>query len=376
MKVLILGSKEYPLGTTDDPIKSGGFEIYTHNLVKHLEEKVGKITIITRKFSSTRAYEKQENIEVYRVPWIRGFYLRNPSFNISAFFKALTLDFDIILSQGPVSSLLGGFLAIIKKRKLVARPAGISYVQPQYGGIAKGLIFLLEKISYRKVDAAVFLSEDEKQQFKKKMGYLPKRYVIIPTGVEVTEVSKKDVKKIEEELGIGGTITVTFIGRLIGVKGIEIFIQALKDLKEDHKALIVGDGPEREKLQNMVKEHGLEDKVIFTGWRSDIPAILAASDVFVLPSYSEGLSIALLEAMAAGRACVVTDIGLPVNNGETALVIPPGDPENLARAIETLITDEKLREKLGRNAREEVKRVYSWEKAADGYVRVFNQFKV
>jgi glycosyltransferase involved in cell wall biosynthesis len=138
----------------------------------------------------------------------------------------------------------------------------------------------------------------------------------------------------------------------------------------------VGDGPEREKLQNMVKEHGLKGKVIFTGWRSDIPAILAASDIFVLPSYSEGLPIALLEAMAAGKACVVTDIGLPVNSGENALVVPAGDPESLARAVETLLIDEKLREKLGRNAREEVKRTYSWEKAVDGYMRIFNQLKI
>lgn len=376
MKLLILGSKEYPLGISDDPIKSGGFEIYTYNLVKHLTEKVERITIITRKFSSTRAYEKQENIEVYRVPWIRGFYLRNPSFNLSAFFKALTLDFDVILSQGPVSSFLGSLLVLIRKKKLIARPAGISYVQPQYGSMAKKLIFFLEKTAYRKPDAVVFLSDAEKQQFKKKLGYLPKRYVIIPTGVEVTEVLKKDVKKIKEEFNIEGSATITFIGRLIGVKGVEIFIRALKDLKEDFKAPIVGDGPEREKLQNMVKEHGLKGKVIFTGWRSDIPAILAASDIFVLPSYSEGLSIALLEAMAAGKACVVTDIGLPVNNGETALVVPPGDPESLARAVETLLIDEKLREKLGRNAREEVKRTYSWEKAVDGYMRIFNQLKI
>ncbi len=375
MKLLILGSKEYPMGTSDDPLKSGGLEIYTHNLSRHLEGKV-EITIITRRFSSTRAYEKQEHIEVYRVPWISGFYLRNPSFNLSAFFKALTLDFDVILSQGPVSSFLGSLLALIKKRKLITRPAGISYVQPQYGTIAKKPIFLLEKIAYRRADAVVFLSEAEKQQFKKKMGYLPKRYIIIPTGVEVPEVSKKDVKKIKEEFNIEGSATITFVGRLIGVKGVEIFIRALKDLKEDFKALVVGDGSEREKLQNMTKEYGLEDKVIFTGWRSDVSAILAASDVFVLPSYSEGLSIALLEAMAACRACVVTDIGLPVKNGETALVVPPGDPESLAIAVETLLIDEKLRKELGINAKEEVKRIYSWEKTVKGYMKIFNQLKI
>jgi len=100
MKILILGSKEYPLGTSDDPIKSGGIEVYTQNLVKHLKEKVERIIIVTRRFRGTKIYEMQENIEIHRVPWIRGFYLRNPSFNVCAFLKAMFLDFNVILRRG------------------------------------------------------------------------------------------------------------------------------------------------------------------------------------------------------------------------------------------------------------------------------------
>jgi|Deesub1362B_J571_1020462.scaffolds.fasta_scaffold07907_2 glycosyltransferase involved in cell wall biosynthesis len=373
MKILILGSKEYPLGTSDDPIKSGGIEVYTQNLVKHLKEKVERIIIVTRRFRGTKIYEMQENIEIHRVPWIRGFYLRNPSFNLFAFLKALFLDFDVILAQGPVASFLGALLSIIKRKKIVACPAGIAYVQPQYRKIVKRLLFIFEKITYRCVDAVIFLSEVEKEQFKKKLGYLPKHHFIIPPGIEILKVSKKEVEKIKKELGINKYTTLTFVGRLIGVKGVKVFIHAMKDLNRDFKAVIVGDGPDRKKLENLVKEYNLENRVIFTGWRDDVPAILAASDIFVLPSYSEGLPIALLEAMAAGKACVVTDIGLPVENRRDALVVKAGDAEKLRKALEELIENEELRKRLGEEAKKKAMREFSWDRAVEIYLKLFKE---
>jgi len=264
-------------------------------------------------------------------------------------------------------------LSIIKRKKVLACPAGVAYVQPQYRKIVKRFLFIFEKITYRCVDAVVFLSEVEKEQFKKKLGYLPKHHFIIPPGIEIPKIFKKEVEKIKKELGINDKINITFVGRLIGVKGVEILISALKDLKKDFKVIIVGDGPDRKKLENLVKEYNLENRVIFTGWRNDVPAILAASDIFVLPSYSEGLPIALLEAMAAGKACVVTDIGLPVENRKDALVVKAGDAEELRKALEELIENEELRKKLGEEAKKKAMREFSWDRAAEIYLKLFEE---
>jgi glycosyltransferase involved in cell wall biosynthesis len=374
MKILILGSKEYPLGTSDDPIKSGGIEVYTQKLVEHLKARVEKIIIITRRFRGVETCEAQENVEIYRVPWIRGFYLRNPSFNLCAFLKALFLNFDVILAQGPVAAFFGSLLSVIKRKKIVACPAGIAYVQPQYGKIVGGLLFAFEKIAYRCADAVVFLSDAERDQFKKKLGYLPRRHFIIHPGVEIVKASGDVVEKVRKELNLS-RVTITFVGRLVGVKGVDVLISAIKDLKGDFKALIVGDGPDREKLESLAERHGLKQKVIFTGWRSDVPAILAASDIFVLPSYSEGLPIALLEAMAAGKACVVTDIGLPVDHGKEALVVKAGDAGELREALEKLIKDERLRKKLGEEAKKKVVREFSWGKTVEQYTKLFEELK-
>ena len=370
MKVLILGSKEYPLGTSDDPIKSGGIEVYTQHLVEYLKEKVEKVIIITRKFKNTKHYEKIGNVEVYRVPWVKGFYLRNPSFNFMAFVKSLFLDFDIILSQGPISTLFAIITSTLKRKKLVTRPAGVAHIQPQYPSLVKKLLYFIEKVAYKKADVVVFLSEAEKSQFKIKLGFIPENHVIIPTGVEIRDVKEGEIEKIKEEFGLKG-IVITFIGRLIAVKGVDLLIEAVKNINYEIEVLIVGDGPERKNLEDMVKNYGLQKKVNFAGWRTDIPAILGATNIFVLPSYSEGLPIALLEAMAAGKACVVTDIGLPVKDGEDAIVVKPGDVKELRRAIETLIEDKELREKLGNNAKNKAIK-FSWDKTAEKYCNLFN----
>ena len=116
MRLLILGSKEYPLGTSDDKLKSGGMEVYTQNFVEYAKERFKEIIIITRKFKNTESFEKKDNVVIHRVRWISGFYLRNPTFNFFSFLKALKLEYEIILAHGIVANLFGIFLSIIKNR--------------------------------------------------------------------------------------------------------------------------------------------------------------------------------------------------------------------------------------------------------------------
>ena len=157
------------------------------------------------------------------------------------------------------------------------------------------------------------------------------------------------------------------------MKGIDVLIRACAKLNENFRLLLVGSGPQEKELRNIVRDAGIEKRVVFTGFRRDIPDILAASDIFVVSSYSEGLPTSLLEAMAAGTACIVTDIGLPVIDGETGIVVPSGDENALSGAIRRLIKDKKLRKKLGENAAKFVKYNCTREKAAESHMRVFRE---
>jgi glycosyltransferase involved in cell wall biosynthesis len=150
-------------------------------------------------------------------------------------------------------------------------------------------------------------------------------------------------------------------------KGHKELIAAMVRLKERRscKALIVGGGRREEEIKQAAAEAGLADDVHFVGMRPDVPDLLQAMDIFVLPSYSEGVSLALLEAMAAGLPVIATAVGgtpETVSEGVTGLLIPPRDVEALAGALERLLADSALAKKLGENARKMVKEKFSLER--------------
>ncbi len=143
---------------------------------------------------------------------------------------------------------------------------------------------------------------------------------------------------------------VLVIGRLSREKAQIDLLDAFALLQSSHpelktKLLIIGDGPERGALEQAASAGGMSERVIFAGQLSDVNAYYAAADVMALPSHSEGSPYVLLEAMAAGLPVVATRVGgVPemVTDGESALLVPPGEPRAMADAIHRLLTDERL----------------------------------
>jgi len=147
-----------------------------------------------------------------------------------------------------------------------------------------------------------------------------------------------------------GPPRIVSVGRLQGPKDPLTLIRALEALRGPFTAVIVGDGPDRPAVKAELDRLGLGDAVELAGERHDVPELLAAADIFVLSSRSEGLPLSILEAMSAGRPVVATRVGgVPelVVDGETGLLVPAGDPSSLAAAIERLLEDPALRERLG-----------------------------
>ena len=141
------------------------------------------------------------------------------------------------------------------------------------------------------------------------------------------------------------------VGRLKAPKDFMTLVRVLAALPaESFEALIVGDGPDLPELEAEIRRLGLEDRVELAGERSDVPELLAASDVFVLSSRSEGLPVSVLEAMAAELPVVASAVGglaELVEDGETGILVPAGDESALAQALRTLVGDPGLRRKLG-----------------------------
>lgn len=208
---------------------------------------------------------------------------------------------------------------------------------------------------------------------------IAKKSEVIPTGIdpsgyELSAMSFEHEKNNSQssKLKAQSFLTISYIGRLESVKGVPDFLAAVSPLI-DHYANI------RVQVVGWFKEsHPLvakyQKRVIFTGLRDDIPAILAGTDIFVLPSYSEGLSNALMEAMASGCACIATEVGgnrFLIENGISGLLYPPGDVAMLRRHLERLIADRPKRHDLGKAARKRIEEEFSWRIVEERYRALF-----
>lgn len=153
-----------------------------------------------------------------------------------------------------------------------------------------------------------------------------------------------------------------FVGRLAGVKGVPILIDALARLAPQRPGLrltVIGDGPERPMIEARARRAGLMERVGFEGFRgqAEVAEALAGADIFVLPSFAEGLPVVLMEALAAECPVITTHIaGVPelVRDGEAGLLVPPGEVGPLVEALERLLDDPELRARMGRFGRKVV----------------------
>jgi glycosyltransferase involved in cell wall biosynthesis len=141
------------------------------------------------------------------------------------------------------------------------------------------------------------------------------------------------------------------------------------------KVVIVGEGPDRNEIEGMIQRFGLQSNVILAGQHSDMPGIYAAMDVFVLPSLNEGLPMTILEAMAASRPVIATRVGaIPrvIQDGETGLLMDPGDTDGLRNALARLLADSDLCSRLGAAGHDWVSRNYTSEAMALKYRQMYD----
>lgn len=211
----------------------------------------------------------------------------------------------------------------------------------------------------------------------------PEKIDVIYNGIEpgVYEI-QLDRNWKRKELGLErADLAVGMVARFFPEKDhrclLEAFTQVVKRIPHA-RLLIAGDGPLREKLVRYREELGLSDRVFFLGNRRDIPELLQALDLFVLSSYKEGLPIVLLEAMAAGRAVVATEVdGNPelVLHNRTGLVVPPKNPWALAEAICELLLDPERARRMGEEGKRRVGEKFSFIPMISAYESLYKSVK-
>jgi glycosyltransferase involved in cell wall biosynthesis len=241
----------------------------------------------------------------------------------------------IIVAHEHVWSFQGGYFRRIVDRELIARFS----------------------------DAFIAISEGTRRAMIQRERIPPEDVIFIPNGIP--DLPRGDGAGARASLGIDpGTPIVGTVAFLRPQKALEVLIDAavlLRRSRPELRVLIVGDGPERPRLERLISERGIGETVWMLGHRSEVPDLLAALDVAVCCSDFEGAPLSVLEFMDAALPIVATRIdGITelIDDGSTGVLVPPRDPDTLSESISTLLDDPDRRLTLGRSAQDERRRRY------------------
>lgn len=338
------------------PPQLGGVSSYTKHLKDTLESQGHNVYVLTYKQNCSRSSNIIE-VNTINIPVLRGI-----SFILFAYKQLLDIidKYDIELIHSNYLLPPGFISAIIKRKrnvKIVTTAHGSDINILSKNKLTRPFI----KYTLKHVDEVYFVSNELKKiALKLNVKSLNEKSIITPNTVDINkfhsinENEKKLNKKYKKPI-------VMFIGNLVKQKGLTYLLEAKMKSKTDYTLLIYGDGPEKNNLENMIIKNDIQD-VYLLGKTNTPEKIIPESDIMVLPSISEGASIIALESMSCKKAFISTDTGNikdVITNYENGIIVEPKNSEQLSQTIDELVNDEKLRFKLGENARKLIEKKYS-----------------
>ncbi len=240
--------------------------------------------------------------------------------------------------------------------------------------ILKNLFYL---ISIRTADLNVCVGKHIQKRLVRNLRISPNKTCFIPNVIRfrserVLGIDPKEYFTLKKDVPI-----ILYTGSLIERKNIVFLIKSLSLVRQPYYCLIVGEGKEKEKIENLIINLNLRKKIILTGYFRNISGFLKTADIFVMPSKGEGLSLSVIEAMRAGVPSVVSDIEGNrelISNMKEGLVFPLHDGNKLASAVSRLLENQKLRRKLGENARRKAKKLYNLGQMLTRYSFLYDKY--
>lgn len=248
-------------------------------------------------------------------------------------------------------------------------------------GLKRFVYRLLYRLLAGKVDGFIAVSDEVCESIIRQIGPIRDKVITIPNGINIRRFEQPgDKAALCNQLGLEtNSRLVATVGRLTEQKGHRYLIDAVTSVASsypDTQFLFIGDGELKDELRTQAREAGLLGKIHFLGNRGDVQDLLAAVDLFVLPSLWEGLSIALLEAMAAGKPIVATSVSGTTQvmiHGQTGLVVPPRDSRALANAIVQLLSNPAQAQAMGQAAKHHVAVNFGAQKQIDEHLALYHQ---
>jgi glycosyltransferase involved in cell wall biosynthesis len=355
----------------------GGAELQLERLVPRLLERGVRTEIITRAMAGAPRVEPIPGSLVRRTPLAGESPLSSLVYVAAALGHLLRRrsQIDLVHAHGalsPATIALGG--------RLLGLPCLVTVLGAgPHGDLARLARKPLGRVRSRLMFRSAWFAalSDELRQELVARGVAPERILLLPNGVDLDTyrpAADGERERLRERLGLpAGAFIGTFVGRLHPVKDVDTLLAAATRVP-GLTLIVVGDGPERERLEAEAGRLGVAARVRFLGESSQVAEILRASDAFVLSTHGEGMSNALLEAMACGLPSLASrSVGgaAELLEPDRGLLLPDGDAEAWAAAIRRLLGEPALRASLGAAAAAFVAAELSLEAAADRLARAY-----
>jgi glycosyltransferase involved in cell wall biosynthesis len=373
MRVALVGDEYYP--------DIGGAARYAFDLSLQLAKLGVEVVVVTHAHPGQPDEEEIADVKIRRV---RGLVLDDPHRAVSPLLfhrchkYILDGEFDVVHGLDMYSTMALRAVRFAHRHRIPSVMTCHTVMGSPF------LIFWQRLVGWalrlKKADRLIAVSEAS-GHFAHLLGFAERRITIVPNGVDLSCFNGKvDALLMRRELGIGDKPLVVTASRLIKRKNPGLLVSAFaKVLKviPDAKLVIAGSGREEHNLSDQIRDLNITDSVSLLGGlaKEKVAQLMAAADIFVLPSKVESFGLSLLEASAAAVPVVCSNAGgIPevFQDGFNALLYPPGDDDAMGRAIVHLIQDRELAKKIGANAVETAKR-FTWEMAAEKTLRVYEE---
>jgi glycosyltransferase involved in cell wall biosynthesis len=335
-----------------------------------------EVTIFTRGRGLKTEFETLDGIKVYRLPFlpIPPFHVKFHGYFVNNLLKKMEKQFDLIHLHSPlVPYVKSGLPKVLTLHSLwnaeIRQFPRIEDVYSLYVRLFHKTFRAIENRSMDNADSIITVSEAVKKELKE-YGVGIENTTVIWNGVDINMFQRGENPRGKN---------ILFVGRLVTRKGLADLVESAKFVTDhcpDCVFTIVGSGLLEQKLRKRIKQLNLTNHFSFIGNVSQEKLVeyYQKAWVYVLPSYYEGLPKTLLEAMACGLPAIVTNI--PGNaevtlNGVTGLIVPPKNPKELARAINKVLDDGDLRNRMGESGRKRAEEVFTWDAMAKQVIKVY-----
>jgi len=353
------------------PPHIGGIEFHVESLSQRLVEAGHDVVVYTSNVPNSRKYEVVGGVKIYRFNCPLA-PLNNPIMP-GLFLKLIrSSNFDVIHSHGHfhVPSSQVAFCNIFMRRPFVLTSHGAVL---GYRGWKRAIEVIFNvtvgKRTLQAADKVIALTPTQ-ANILQTLGAEPSQLVTIPIWVDLNQINlSADAQKFRSRYGLGDRKILLFVGRLLPIKGLKYLIEAARYTKTRPKIVIIGDEApgypgSKQELQEQTRALGLDEDILFLGSfsRNDLADAYVAADLFVLPSLAEGLPMVLLEAMSYGKCVIATRVLGNVDvlrAGWNGILVEPKNPQELAEGIDHALTDDKMRERIGAQARKDIELNYT-----------------